>query len=61
MHISTSITKIDYEIYNKYITSQDDASFFQRDTGGAREISLSTCTDNGLKTGERIIIWAREK
>lgn len=53
--------EITYEIYNKYITSQDDASFFQRDTGGAREISLSTCTDNGLKTGERIIIWAREK
>lgn len=53
--------EITYEIYNKFITNQDDASFFQRDTGGAREITLSTCTDNGLKTGERIIIFAREK
>lgn len=53
--------EITYEIYNKFITNQDDASFFQRDTGGAREVTLSTCTDDGLKTGERIIIFAREK
>lgn len=56
----TSGLEITYEIYNKFITNQDDASFFQRDTGGKREITLSTCTDDGLKTGQRIIIFARE-
>lgn len=46
-----------YSVYNKYITSPNDASYVDRDTGGAREISLTTCTDNAK---QRIIIWARE-
>lgn len=51
--------EITYTIYNKFTTNSEDASFFQRDTNGKREITLSTCTDQGAKTGERIIIFAR--
>lgn len=51
--------EITYTIYNKFTTNSGDASFFQRDTGGKREITLSTCTDQGTKTGERLIIFAR--
>ncbi len=51
-------TKITYEIYKIYQTDANDASFFTRDTGGKREISLQTCTDD---TSARIIIWAAEK
>ena len=51
--------EITYTIYNKFTTNSEDASFFQRDTNGKREITLSTCTDQGTKTGERIIIFAR--
>lgn len=57
----TSGVEVTYEIYNKFITYESDASFYQRDTGGKREINLSTCTDDGTKTGRRIIISAREK
>ena len=53
--------EITYSIYNKFITNDQDASFYQRDTGGAREITLSTCTDQGTKTGERLIIFAKEQ
>lgn len=57
----TSGVEIAYEIYNKFTTYESDTSFYQRDTGGKREINLTTCTDNGTKTGERLIISAREK
>lgn len=49
--------RITYTVYNKYETDENDASYMTRDTGGKREISLSTCTDEGNK---RLIIWARE-
>ncbi len=49
--------RISYTIYNKYETDENDASYMTRDTQGKREISLSTCTDEGNK---RLIIWARE-
>ena len=51
-------TTITYEIYNMYETSPSDASYMQRDTQGAREISLSTCTDD---SSARLIILAKEK
>lgn len=57
----TSGVEVAYEIYNKFTTYESDTSFYQRDTGGKREINLTTCTDNGTKTGERLIISAREK
>lgn len=56
----TSGVEITYSIYNKFITNSGDASFYQRDTAGKREINLTTCTDQGTTTGERLIISARE-
>lgn len=51
-------TTVTYEIYKIYQTSPSDAEYMQRDTGGAREISLSTCTDD---SSARLIILAKEK
>lgn len=51
-------TMVTYEIYEMFETSPSDASYMQRDTAGAREISLSTCTDD---SSARLIILAREK
>ena len=50
--------RIKYVIYNKYETTEMDTDYMTRDTNGKREISLSTCTDNGEK---RLIIWAKEE
>lgn len=49
---------VTYEIYDIYQTTPSDAKYMQRDTQGAREISLSTCTDD---SSARLIILAREK
>lgn len=46
-----------YEIYNKFETTPEDTSFYQRDTNGKAEITLSTCTDDSTA---RLIIFARE-
>lgn len=48
--------KVTYTIYNKYETSPEDTEYMTRNTNGAREISLSTCTDD---SSARIIIWAK--
>ncbi len=48
--------KIKYKIYNKYETSAEDTEYMLRDTKGAREISLTTCTDNSKA---RLILWAK--
>ena len=50
-------TRIKYTIYKKYITGTDDFDYAVRDTNGKREVTLSTCTDDG---SDRIIIWAEE-
>ncbi len=49
--------RIEYTIYNKYITSDSDFSYATRETNGKREISLSTCTSDSSK---RLVIWAKE-
>lgn len=49
--------KIEYTIYNKYITTDADFSYATRETNGKREISLSTCTNDSSK---RLVIWAKE-
>lgn len=49
--------KVKYTIYNIYKTTPDDAEYVTRDTHGAREISLTTCTDDSKG---RLIIWAKE-
>lgn len=49
--------KVKYTIYNIYTTTPNDADYITRDTHGAREISLTTCTDDSKG---RLIIWAKE-
>lgn len=48
--------RLSYTIYNKYETSDTDAEYMTRDTQGATEISLTTCTDDSKA---RLIIWAK--
>ena len=47
-----------YTIYNKFETTPEDTSFYQGDTNGKAEITLSTCTDDSKA---RLIIFAREE
>lgn len=49
--------RLEYEIYNTYVTDREDFDYATRDTQGKREISLSTCTDDVKQV---LIIWARE-
>lgn len=48
--------RLSYTIYNKYEASDTESDYMTRDTQGAIEISLSTCTDDSKA---RLIIWAR--
>ncbi|MBR3889314.1 sortase [bacterium] len=48
---------VTYEIYKKYQTTPEDASYTTVDTDGKKEIVLTTCTDD---SSHRIIICARE-
>lgn len=48
--------KVTYTIYNKFETTPEDTSFYQRDTAGKPEITLSTCTDD---SSARLIIFAK--
>ena len=48
--------RVSYTIYNKYEGSDTESDYMTRDTNGAREISLSTCTDDSKA---RLIIWAK--
>ena len=50
--------KVTYKIYNIFEANQNDTSFYNRDTNGAREITLSTCTD--ASNDMRLIIEAKE-
>ena len=49
-------TEMTYTIYDKFETSDSDTSFYQRDTAGKPEVTLSTCTDD---SSARLIILAR--
>lgn len=50
--------KLTYTIYNKFETTPEDTSFYQRDTGGKAEVTLSTCTDDSKA---RLIICAKNE
>lgn len=52
----TSGNRVSYTIYDKFNTTPEDTSFYTRSTNGAREITLSTCTDDSKA---RIIIFAK--
>lgn len=45
-----------YTIYNKYEAAENESDYMTRDTQGATEISLTTCTDDSKA---RLIIWAK--
>ena len=49
--------RVAYTIYNIFETSDSDTKFYNRNTDGKREITLSTCTDDSRA---RLIIEARE-
>lgn len=53
-----SRTKIKYEVYSNFTAEATDTTFYNRDTAGLREITLSTCnaSDNNLRN----IILAKE-
>ncbi len=48
--------EVEYTIYNIFEADENDTSFYNRDTDGAMEITLSTCTDDNKA---RLIIEAR--
>ena len=48
--------KVTYTVYKVFQTSESDTSFYNRDTDGKMEITLSTCTDD---SSARIIVEAR--
>lgn len=48
--------RLSYTIYDKFETTTEDTEFITRNTNGAREISLQTCTDDGAM---RLIILAK--
>lgn len=56
----TNGDEVAYEIYYIFETTSTDTSFYQRDTQGKREITLSTCTDDASTTDQRLVIFARE-
>ena len=53
----TSGNKVTYEVYSVFETVPTDSSFYKRDTSGLREVTLSTCTDDG---NNRTIVLAKE-
>lgn len=48
--------RLSYTIYDKFETTVEDTEFLTRNTNGAREISLQTCTDDGSL---RLILLAK--
>lgn len=51
--------KVTYIIYNIFEANQNDTSFYNRDTNGKREVTLSTCTD--ASNDMRLIVEAKEQ
>lgn len=51
-------TTVTYSIYDMFETTPSDADYMARDTEGAKEISLSTCTDD---SSARLVILAKEQ
>ena len=50
--------RVAYTVYKIFEASENETSFYNRDTDGKKEITLSTCTDNNAA---RLIIQAREE
>lgn len=54
----TSGEQVTYEVYSVSKVNESDASFYKRDTKGLREITLSTCTNDGGVL--RTVVLAKE-
>ena len=50
-------TKLEYTIYQTFVTTPEDTSFITRNTNGATEVTLSTCGSNS--STQRLIIEAK--
>ena len=50
--------KVTYVIYDTKVLAESDSTYINRNTGGVRELSLSTCTEDA---STRLVIFAREK
>lgn len=48
--------QIQYTIYDKFITTEEDIEYVKRNTTNEPEIALSTCTDDDLN---RLVILAK--
>ena len=48
--------RLAYTVYDKFEAAENDSDYMSRDTQGATEISLTTCTDDSKA---RTIIWAK--
>lgn len=53
---SSDGSRVEYTIYNKFMTTPEDVSFIRRDTNNKPEITLSCCSDDEQS---RIIILAK--
>ncbi len=51
-------SKVEYKIYKKFITAEEDTSFYNRNTDGNKEITLVTCKKND--NSYRLVLLARE-
>lgn len=49
-------TRVKYTVYSVYETDPQDITYMSRDTADRKEISLSTCTNDG---SARTIVWAK--
>ena len=49
-------SKVEYKVYNTFITEANDNSIYNKDTDGEREITLYSCTDD---MAGRLIVEAR--
>lgn len=46
----------EYTVYDKFLTTPEDASFYIRDTSNGPEITLSSCSDDNI---QRVVILAK--
>lgn len=56
--INNEVGRVEYEIYNIYKVLPDDVDCLSQETGGEKQVTLITCTNDSK---ERIIVKAKEK
>ena len=55
---NNKVGKVEYQVYEMYKVLPDDVSCLSQETGGEKQITLITCTNDSK---ERIIVKAKEK